>query len=219
MTELQASWPGIAYVALLAYMLGSISGSLLLGKLRGVDIRTMGSGNAGGTNAFRTQGTRFALLVVLVDIGKGVLAVLLAPWLVALWTSVDVQWGMAFAALSAVMGHIWPLYHRFRGGKGAATAVGAVLAWQPWFALPMFVTWLLVLIATGWVSAATLAAALALPLLHGLLGSASAAGFVATVGLLCLVIWAHRSNIARLWRGDEYRFERARLWHRRGQKD
>ena len=215
MQAVLASWPGLAFVALFAYMLGSVSGSLLLGRFRGVDIRTMGSGNAGGTNAYRTQGTRFALLVVLIDVLKGALAVLLMPALVGLFTPLDADWAAAVAGLAAVIGHIWPLYHRFRGGKGAATAVGAVLAILPWLALPMFLVWLLLLLLTGWVSAATLAAAASLPTGLWLFGSPHTADWLFAGGLFVLVVYAHRSNVQRLWRGEEYRFEKARLLRRR----
>src|SRR5687768_1118739 len=100
-----------------AYLLGSISGSLLLGRLRGVDIRTQGSGNAGGTNALRTQGWRFALGVVLIDVGKGALAAALAGFVVP--GASHSGWTLA-AVFAAVAGHVWPLFHGFRGGKGAA---------------------------------------------------------------------------------------------------
>ena len=107
---------------LAAYLLGSLSGSLLLGKLRGVDIRTQGSGNAGGTNAFRTQGAKFALGVVVVDIGKGALA----AWLGLRFAQADTAWLAYVVAFAAVIGHVWPVWHGFRGGKGAATLIGAV---------------------------------------------------------------------------------------------
>src|SRR4249919_393222 len=94
-----------------AYLLGSLSGSLLLGRLRGVDIRTQGSGNAGGTNALRTQGWRFALGTVLVDVGKGALA----AWLARRFG--HDHWTLA-VVLAAIAGHVWPVFHGFRGGKG-----------------------------------------------------------------------------------------------------
>src|SRR5687767_15902764 len=100
---------------LMAYLLGSIVGALAIGQLRGVDIRTLGSGNAGGTNALRTQGWRFALGVVLIDVGKGALAAALASRLPLPGSA----WMLA-AVLAAVAGHVWPVFHGFRGGKGAA---------------------------------------------------------------------------------------------------
>ncbi|PJA39589.1 MAG: acyl-phosphate glycerol 3-phosphate acyltransferase, partial [Lysobacterales bacterium CG_4_9_14_3_um_filter_62_6] len=104
---------------LMAYLLGSLSGSLLLGRWRHVDIRALGSGNAGGTNAFRTQGWRFGLSVALFDIGKGALAVWIGQRGV-IDPALALRLGMACGA-GAGLGHVWPLYFGFRGGKGAAT--------------------------------------------------------------------------------------------------
>lgn len=196
-----------------AYLLGSLSGSLLLGRLRGVDIRTQGSGNAGGTNAFRTQGWRFALGVALIDVGKGVLAVLLARALAG-----EAAWVLAAAVLAAVAGHVWPLFYGFRGGKGAATLVGGLAVLWPWALLPVLATWLLCLLSTGYVGLSTILAAAALlpaaafdpgadPLVR--------AGFAALAALF--ILFTHRSNLQRLRRGNEHRFERVRVlrWRRR----
>jgi glycerol-3-phosphate acyltransferase PlsY len=203
-------------VALLAiaYLLGSLSGSLLLGKLRGVDIRTLGSGNAGGTNALRTQGWRFALGTVLVDIGKGALATALA----AHWMPVDAQaWAEYAAALAAVIGHVWPVFHGFRGGKGAATLVGALtVAWPG--ALPVILgVWLLCLLATGYVGLSTVLAAIALFVLS-LLVHADTARMAFALAIAALITWTHRSNLARLRAGTESRFEKVRLLRRRARR-
>src|SRR4249920_691181 len=109
---------------LLSYLLGSLSGSLLIGRLHGVDIRRAGSGNAGGTNAFRTQGWRFALGVALIDVGKGVAATWLGMHVAAVAPSpVDTAYAQAaLCGFAAVVGHCWPVFFGFRGGKGAATA-------------------------------------------------------------------------------------------------
>ena len=155
----------LLWMMLLGYLLGSISGSLVLGRLRGLDIRAMGSGNAGGTNAFRTVGWLFALMVVLIDIGKGVLAALAVPILPTVFgeglplstTSVG-----ALCGLAAVIGHVWPVYFGFRGGKGAGTAVGVVAAIAPWCILPLVVVWLVALLGTGYVGLATVLAGLSL---------------------------------------------------------
>ena len=133
---------------LLAYVIGSISGSLILGRMRGVDIRTQGSGNAGGTNAFRTQGAGFALGVVAIDIGKGALATALVyfgPPVLGVSTL-----ALAFAAgIACAVGHIWPVFFGFRGGKGAAVWVGVLAVALPWAIVPLVGLWLMVLMATG----------------------------------------------------------------------
>lgn len=194
---------------LVAYLLGSLSGSLLLGRLRGVDIRTQGSGNAGGTNALRTQGWKFALGTVLVDVGKGVLAAWLArrfgggeAWL---------PWAAGFAA---VLGHVWPVFHGFRGGKGAGTLVGVLLVlWLPGLAV-LIGTWLLVLGIGGYVGLSTIVAAASLVPLALLTGAdAWRLGFAVVLALF--ILYTHRSNVARLRAGTEPRFERARFLVRR----
>ncbi len=202
--------PGLVAVLLLlaAYLLGSLSGSLLIGRARGVDIRRHGSGNAGGTNALRTQGWKFALGTVLVDVGKGALAV----WL-ALRFGAGPAWLPWAAAFAAMLGHVWPVFHGFRGGKGAGTLVGALLVLWPWSVVVLVATWALVLTATGYVGLSTIVAAAALVPFAWLSGAGEhALAFAVVVALF--IAFTHRGNLARLRAGDEHRFERARVWSR-----
>jgi glycerol-3-phosphate acyltransferase PlsY len=192
------------------YLLGSLSGSLLLGKLRGVDIRTQGSGNAGGTNAFRTQGAKFALAVVVIDIGKGALAAWLGQRFAPSGTA---DWVGYAAGFAAVLGHVWPLWHGFRGGKGAATAVGAVLVLWPAAAAVLFAVWVGTLILSGYVGLSTILAGLTLAVL-ALATGADKPRFAFAVGVALLLVFTHRENLARLLAGTESRFEKARLLHR-----
>lgn len=193
---------------LFAYLLGSVSGSLVLGRLRGLDIRGEGSGNAGGTNAFRVAGWRFALGVVLIDIGKGVLAAGAVP-LIGPGPAANALW----CALAAVAGHIWPVWHGFRGGKGGATAVGGLMVVLPLGLLPLIVVWLLTLGITGYVGLATCLAALSVvPAAFWLAPPDMLEMYLAfAVTLAALVLFAHRSNLMRLASGTENRFDRARL--------
>ena len=196
----------------LSYMLGSVSGSMVVGSLRHVDIRKSGSGNAGGTNAFRTQGLKVALAVVLIDIGKGLLAAWLIPQfnLIALDRPVSAEIQMLVCGFAVVLGHCYPVWHGFKGGKGAATAVGALLVIQPMALVPMIITWLLVLIVTGWVGLATMLAALCLiPAFYFLGATPVQMGFAVVLALF--VIFTHRSNIRNMLIGTEYRFEKARV--------
>lgn len=204
--------------ALIAYLLGSVSGSMLMGRLRGVDIRKSGSGNAGGTNAFRTQGFVFALGVVLVDIGKGALAAGLVPMLNLAGSndvpSTDVQ--ALVCGFMAVVGHCFPVWYGFRGGKGAAAAVGALAVIQPIVLVPMVLVWLLTLVITGWVGLSTILSALTLvPAFFAWGGSNTEIGF--GVLLAAFVVAMHQSNIRRLISGTENRFDRIRIanWFRR----
>lgn len=199
-----------ALLLLSAYLLGSLSGSLLLGKLRGVDIRTQGSGNAGGTNAFRTQGATFALGVVVIDIGKGALA----AWLgLRFAQDTESAWLPYATAFAAAMGHIWPIWHRFRGGKGAATVVGAVAVLWPTAAPMLLAVWLSTLILTGYVGLSTILAGLSIAAL-ALATHADPIRLVFAIAVALLLLFTHRANLARLHAGTESRFEKARLLHR-----
>lgn len=206
-------------VAVAGYLLGSISGSLVLGRFASVDIRTMGSGNAGGTNALRTVGWKFALGVVFIDIGKGAVAAGLVPLaataLVASPPEIAVM--AASGGLAAVLGHVWPVYFRFRGGKGAGTAVGAIAVAAPWCLAPLLLVWVVTVVGTGYVGLATILAGLSLVPSMWLLGPdplPPALGVLA-IALAVLLIFTHRSNLTRMLNRTENRFEKARLLRRR----
>jgi len=194
-----------------AYLLGSLSGSLLLGRLRGIDIRQSGSGNAGGTNALRVVGWRFALAVVVIDVGKGALAALLglAPIGGTAATPSAAVMLAAACSFAAVIGHCWPVFFGFRGGKGAGTALGAGLVLAPALAGMMVVLWLLVVASTRYVSLATVLAGLSFPvfvLLAGQFGHAQGnALLVFSIAIALLIVFTHRANLQRLWRGQEPR--------------
>ena len=205
--------PATLALLLAAYAIGSVSGSLVLGRRRGVDIRQQGSGNAGGTNALRTLGWRFALGVVLIDIGKGALAAWLALRYAPVGGALSVTAHGYLAGFAAVLGHIWPVWHGFRGGKGAATVVGALLVLWP-FAVPwLLLAWGATVVLSGYVGLATVLAAACLPLLAWL-GDAGVPRWCFAVAAALLIAFTHRGNLARLRAGTESRFARARLLHR-----
>ena len=195
------------FLLLTAYLLGSLSGSLLLGKLRGVDIRTVGSGNAGGTNALRTQGVKFALGTVLIDVGKGALA----TWLAWHFLPSELHPAWIYACvLAATAGHVWPVFHGFRGGKGAATLVGGLAIVWPQALLPALAVWLLSMMWGGYVGLSTVLAGVSLVLVALVSGADGLRlGFAAVIALF--LIFTHRSNLARLRAGTEPRSERARV--------
>ena len=200
--------------ALIAYLLGSIMGALVIGALKGVDIREQGSGNAGGTNALRTQGIWFAAGVVVIDVGKGVLA---AGWLpgldipgVGLDAGIGRDWLIASCAAAAVAGHVWPLYHDFRGGKGGATLVGALLVLAPFVVPVALAAWLFIVLLTGFAGLATMAAAAGMPVALWLLGADSPPLLVFTIAMAAFLVYTHRSNIGRMKGGKELRLNR--LW-------
>lgn len=201
----------------LAYLLGSVIGSLLVGRVMGgVDVRSEGSGNAGGTNAFRTRGWKFALPVVLIDAGKGVLAVLLiAPLAIPFVESAAFrpEWIAVACGAAAIIGHVWPIWYGFRGGKGMATYLGALgaLAW-PVLAMALLV-WVIVLVLTGYVSVATMIAAIAVAV-YALLITGFGPLFWFGLVTAAFMIFTHRSNVVRLREGTEFRFEKVMLLNR-----
>lgn len=206
---------------LLSYFLGSLSGSLITGKFYGgVDVRTVGSGNAGATNALRHFGWKFAFWVVLIDVGKGVLPTAWLPGLelpgVGLDPAVSREWLAVACGMSAVAGHVWPIWFDFKGGKGAATLVGVVAVLGPWLLLPVLSVWVLVLILSGYVGLATVCAALSGPVALILAGGNEDRPLFAFALLMALfIVYTHRSNLSRLFAGTEDRIDKVRVFHGR----
>ena len=199
---------------LIAYLLGSVIGSLLLGSLRGVDIREQGSGNAGGTNALRTQGWKFALGVVVIDVGKAILAVGVIPGLdlplIGIDASVARDWLSAACAAAVVVGHVYPVWYEFRGGKGAATLLGAVVLLAPAALVPVVVVWLASVMLTGYVGLGTVLGTATLPVYFAATGAGGEALLAFGVLMAAFVVYTHRSNIERMRKGNENRARR--LW-------
>jgi len=207
---------------LLSYFLGSVMGAMVMGRIRGgVDIRTMGSGNAGGTNALRTQGAGFALGVVIIDVGKGIVGAGLIPLLDLPFVGIDPGISRTWLALccgaAAVFGHVWPFYHNFRGGKGAATYVGTFLALSPAIIPPMLLVWALVVVVSGYVGLATMTAAASIPLWIAITRLPADQGlFIYSAVMAMFIIFWHRSNIQRMREGVENRNEKLMLFRRKG---
>lgn len=196
---------------LAAYLLGGIPFGYLVGRWRGVDIFQLGSGNIGATNVGRVLGRKYGILVFLLDFAKGAVAVAAAllvrdrigDW--ALRQALPV-----LAGLAAFLGHLFPVYLRFRGGKGVATGAGVVVVLLPLPAFGALLIWLGVICATRYVSLASVIAAVALCLFQFSLAEAPLAGENAFTSVFCLIAAAlvlakHRSNLARLFRGNENR--------------
>lgn len=194
-----------------AYLLGSVSGSLVLGRFRGVDIRELGSGNAGGTNALRTQGWSFALGVVAIDVAKGALAASLG-YLPGAESASPLAQALA-CGFAAAIGHVWPIWHGFRGGKGAATLMAAQLVVLPASIVPPLLVWIVVLGVTGYVGLATVLAAAALPVsvLLFATGATWKTLLAHAFAYAALIAFTHRANLLRVRAGTELRFDRARF--------
>jgi len=208
---------------LLSYFIGSIMGSMAMGRLRGgIDIRTMGSGNAGGTNALRTQGWLFAAGVVVIDIGKGVVAAGVIPEMVLPLVGNDPEisrtWLTISCAAAAVVGHVWPMWHNFRGGKGAATMVGTLVILAPGLIFPILLVWALALVNSGYVGLSTMLAALSAPI-YLILRSPPLDQplFIYCAALALYMIFTHRSNIRRMKDGTESRNTQLMFFRSRSQ--
>jgi len=189
-------------VVLLAYLMGAIPTGVLVARLRGIDIQRTGSGNIGATNVLRAVGPGAAVVVVLVDPLKGVLAVLV-PSMLGLG-----PWWVAAAALAAVVGNSFNVFLRFRGGKGVATSLGVFLVIDPVITLAATTIFLLTLTYGRMVSLASLVSVSSAPLLLLFLGDAQLPKVLLVFALAALMIYRHRDNVDRLARGVENRLGR-----------
>ena len=203
MTEISARF---LWIPVAAYLLGSIPFGLILAKLFGVgDVRKAGSGNVGATNVARVAGPLAGILTLVLDAAKGAAAV----WLAARFANESVAW-MTFAGLAALAGHCFPVWLRFRGGKGVATAAGMFLVLCPPALLGSVLVFILVVVFSRYVSLGSIAAAAAMPLLIYLLWAPRhAPPLIVTFGAFAaaiLVVYKHDANIQRLVEGREARF-------------
>jgi glycerol-3-phosphate acyltransferase PlsY len=198
----------------MAYLLGTALGSLILGMFRGVDIRSMGSGNAGATNALRTQGKLFGFLVLLIDIVKGVVAVWWLPAAVLPGIGVDADlsrsWLTMACGFAVIVGHVYPVWFDFRGGKGAATVVGVVAGLELRLTVPLLLSWCVILLLSGFVGLATMLSTVALLVAVYMLEPNNVPLLTFCAAVSAFVIYTHRSNIARMRAGKEHRARR--LW-------
>ena len=192
--------PLTALAIAVGYLLGSVPFAVLVSRaLRQADPRTYGSGNPGATNVLRGAGRLAAVLTLIGDAGKGALAVWLSRRVGSAGETLAIASGAA-----AFVGHVFPVFLRFRGGKGVATFLGVMLAFEPWVGLACCAAWLAVAVATRYSSLASLTAAVAAPVLVGSVDGADAElGVVVAMG--ALLVWRHRSNIAKLRAGTEAR--------------
>jgi glycerol-3-phosphate acyltransferase PlsY len=203
-------------VSIGSYLLGSIPFGYLAGRLAGIDIRKNGSGNVGATNVVRVLGKRYGYPVFVLDFLKGFMAVkismLMSPGAPAEWNCPDI-FGIV-AAMCSVLGHVYPPWLMFEGGKGVATSAGALLALTPVATLIGMTIWIIVFWASRYVSLASIAAAVVLPIVIPIVGSHNENNrrllLYSSVCVAVVVIWRHRSNISRLMRGTEPRFIRKR---------
>ena len=189
-----------------AYLIGSLSFAVIVSRAMGLsDPRTYGSGNPGATNVLRSGSKPAAIVTLLLDAAKGWLPVMLVKWFGPAW---DLSEGtQALAGLAAFLGHLYPVFFAFKGGKGVATAVGVLLAFQPLLALATLLTFAIIVFFTRYVSLASMVAAVFAPAYYligdGVAWTASGAKTLALIAMGLLLIWRHRENIQRLLAGTE----------------
>lgn len=209
-------------ILVLAYLVGSFPTSIVVGRMsKRIDIREYGSKNAGATNVFRVLGWKAGLVVAVVDVGKGILATLLVSKIRIDYLTLDHELVQIIAGTSAVIGHIWTVLAKFRGGKGVATAGGMLIALYPWAALICAAIFVTMFLITGYVSLGSMTAAASLPVVLIVLNrmfEISLSNSLLVFSLLVggLIFYTHRSNIRRLINGTENRFNRLdfakKLW-------
>ena len=194
----------IALALIAAYIVGSIDFAVIVARMHGVDIRQVGSGNPGASNVLRSIGRVPAAMVLIGDTLKGVIGA--AMGMIGAGT-VDFQSEWAFlAGLAAVVGHCYPVFHRFRGGKGVATGLGVLIFTIPWVGLIVVTTWIVLVKLTKMASISSLvvvAASIPLAIWQGVSGMS----LTWLVAIVVLVIWRHRGNIKRVFTGEEQRVE------------
>jgi glycerol-3-phosphate acyltransferase PlsY len=193
-----------------SYLIGSVPWGFILARAKGVDIRQKGSGNIGAANAARVMGKNWGYVVFLCDFLKGFLSVKLGQ-LIADFFHVDPVLAGVLAATASVLGHDFPVWLRFKGGKGIATLAGVVLGLFPPLVCVLFgVVWAVVFLLGRYTSLASISAVIALPIVAALMVAKNEAGFQFLIGfcvfMAALALWKHRSNIVRLLNGTENRF-------------
>jgi len=212
-------------VMLLSYLAGSFPTSIIVGKItKGIDIRQFGSGNAGGTNAFRVLGWKAGILVSLVDIGKGTFAtVIISRIQLGVPLFENTVGMMILAGVCAMLGHSFTIFGGFRGGKGVATGAGMLIGLFPYAFFTCLLIFAIVLFSTGIVSLSSLTAAICLPIVllifdRGFGMEVDPILTIVSVLIPLFIIYTHRTNIGRLLRGEENTFEKIKLFRRKKTK-
>jgi glycerol-3-phosphate acyltransferase PlsY len=205
----------LAAIAIVSYLLGSIPAGYVVGRMAGIDIRKAGSGNIGATNVTRVLGKRYGYPVFAVDFVKGlaavILSILIAKHTQPSWSSSPDLFGIT-GAVSSVIGHSFPVWLRFKGGKGVATSAGALFGLMPLAALVGALIWFVTFKLTRYVSVASITAAVALPIIIFVMTSLNQTHrkglFYSSICLAAVVVLRHRSNLGGLMRGTEPRFQK-----------
>lgn len=210
----------LGVLAVIAYWLGAIPFGLIIGKLKGIDPRKAGSGNIGATNVGRLLGGKYFALVFTLDLLKGLIPMLIAAFLLRHFSENDkpyMSWMVVGAG--AILGHLFPVYLKFKGGKGVATSAGVLLGLFPYYTLPALIAiglFIVVFLITRMVSIGSILSAAAFPVIYALFGTwkhwpvfeQQFPLLVFAILMASLIVWKHRTNIARLMKGQEHSFKK-----------
>ena len=186
----------IIFTSLIGYFLGSINSSLIVGKFYGVDVRKHGSGNAGATNTLRTLGKKAAIIATLGDLIKGFVACIIGLLLAK-------EMGIMIAGIAAIIGHNWPIYFEFKGGKGVLTSLAVVLMMDPKIALIVLGSFIIIVAITKFVSLGSIVTSALFPILAATLFGKTLEFIIFSSILAFLIIFKHRTNIVRIIKGTE----------------
>ena len=205
----------ISLFIIISYLLGSISGSIFLGKFKGIDVRKVGSGNAGATNALRTGGKTFAFFVFFIDVAKGLIIILILKFIKLDYHPLDIEEFQIYAGIAAVIGHVYPIFYGFKGGKGAATLIAVITLLYPETFLILLLSWLLIIIFTGYVGLATIVSGFIFMCIS-LLDTTNwivwdhQAKF--SIFVFLFLAFTHKDNINRMFKGEENQFKKIMIF-------
>lgn len=193
---------GQVMVLILSYLIGSITTGDIVAYFKKVDVRGLGSGSIGATNVFRAMGWPFAAIVLMGDALKGIIAVILGGKLIGNIGGFDFA---ILSGIAAIVGHNWPIYTRFRGGKGIATSLGVIIGLTSKSLLIILPVWIISFVVTGFVSLASILAAISYPLSVFISYNGDYYKLVFAVAIAILAVYRHKSNLQRLFQGKEHR--------------
>lgn len=203
----------IIFACFISYLIGSVSGGIIIGKLKNIDIRNHGSKNSGGTNAFRTMGFFFAILVLIIDLSKGFIASQYIPYFFNFSDSNILI--KTLCGIFSILGHIYPIFFKFKGGKGVGTALGVLLAIFPYYySLILFSMWLLSLVISGYVGLSSIIAGLSFPITYYIYNTQiNIEELIFVIFIPLLLIFTHRENIQKLMDGTENQFKKIMIFN------
>jgi acyl phosphate:glycerol-3-phosphate acyltransferase len=193
----------IVLTGIIGYLLGSVNSSLVVGKFYGVDVRNHGSGNAGATNTLRTLGKKAAIIATLGDMVKGFIACIIGLLIAKKTGMISEEMGIMIAGIAAIIGHNWPIFFKFKGGKGVLTSLAVVLMMDPIIALIALGTFIIVAAITRFVSLGSIVATLLFTILAATMFGKSSEFIIFSSILTFLIIFRHRTNIVRIIKGTE----------------